>query len=76
VLATIHFNPILYEMSTAESYKERHSCDWQNPDARTLAYMEKRRSLLLRIGALVLRRIDDDHPDNRQQRDSSSRERA
>jgi hypothetical protein len=68
VLATIHFTSILYEMSTAEGHREHHSCDWQNPDALTLACVEKHRSLSLRIGAVVLGRNDDDHPDNQQQR--------
>jgi hypothetical protein len=53
VLATIQRNPILYEMSTAESYREFHSLDWQNADAATLAYVKKMAALACRIGAIV-----------------------
>jgi hypothetical protein len=54
VLATIHRSPILHEMSTAESYKEFHSCNWQDPDAQTLSYIQKMTALACRIGALAL----------------------
>jgi hypothetical protein len=54
VLAKIHRNPILYEMSTAESYREFHNLNWQHPDAQAAVYIQKIISLALRIGALAL----------------------